>query len=113
MNRLELERRIIIDSGSPIANHSTNQRCLKIEYDRGRSFAQDIPRKILMSRRRRARMLEEANEHEKSKIERVMGRVLAAFRGHDGFDPEVLGKEVAFLKRNGINPCLIVEDSSV
>ncbi len=110
MNRFELERCVIADSGSPIAQHSTNQRCLKIAYDRGRCFSQDVPRKIQMAEKRHSRRLKELEKH---KVERVLSRVLAVFNGFDGFDGEVFSKELAFLKRNGINPRLTTEDSSI
>ncbi len=110
MNRFELERYVIADSGSPIAQHSMNQRCLKIAYDCGRSFEQDIPKKIHMAEKRHTRRLKELEKH---KVERVLSRVLAVVNGYDGYDPEVYSREVAFLRRNGINPRLTTEASSI
>ncbi len=110
MNRFELERWVIVDSGSPIANHSTNQRYLKIGHDRGRCFEQDVPRKVKMAEKRHTRRLKELEKH---KVERVLSRVLAVINGYDGYDPEVYSREVAFLRRNGINPRLTTEASLI
>jgi|GEM_PF-5334611 len=112
MNRAERLREYIAESGSPIANYSTNQRMIKAEIDGKRKFSQSLPRKLLMSDRRKSSRLQGAQQYEDSKIERISDRVRAAFEGYDGFDPIILDREIAYLKRNGVDIQTVLETSS-
>ncbi len=112
MNRFERLRETIVGSGSPIGNHSMNQRNIKVELDCGRSFYQPTSKKILTADKKRARRHQEAQQHETFKTERIADRVRAAFGGYDGFDPIILDREIAYLKRNGVDIQTVLETSS-
>lgn len=112
MNRFERLKEVVVRSGSPLGNHPINQREIKTEVDCGRSFYQPTSKKILTADKKRARRHQEVQQHETFKTKRIADRVRVAFGGYDGFDPIILDREIAYLKRNGVDIQTVLETSS-
>jgi hypothetical protein len=99
-SRAETERRIIIESSSPIARHSINQFRLKLSFD-SETKVSTVSRKALMAERRKqnTRLGYLYGNH---KIEDVLHRVLWSMQEDEAADWNITKTEIKFLKQAGL-----------
>lgn len=102
MNRAEVRRKEIIESGSPLAGHSINQRKIKSWLDGERRMA---PGRKVMRAQTRAEINSTESLYEREKTQRVLSVVQASIwdegRGNQFTKPE-LAAMVRYLTEKGL-----------
>lgn len=99
-DRLERERRRIIESGSPMGGHSLNQFVLKKGIE-GERRINPISKKVARSEERRMGHLRGADEYEEAKMARILSRVQILQGGYDDIT-DAFPREVNFLREKGV-----------
>lgn len=101
MSRTEAERTRVIESGSPLANHSMNQKNINSHLNGEERLSP--PKKLVRVQSRKVREAETNKRYEREKIARITERVFTRILNYDAIQ-EVgpLESELKYLEENGI-----------